>query len=162
MRWMRSVLPVLAAAALAACTGTAPAAGTAAGDTQTVPTGQPQGEFPASHHGMVEGVVTSRSGTPLDSITVVAWRLADGRGNVLQLRAETGRDGRFRLPVQAHVGPDPALQSRVVIRGFAYASRYPRGPGGAVALDSVTVPVTLVPMGQTAPVAQARITLPLP
>lgn len=158
---MNGVLPLLAAAVLAACGG-APAAGAAAGDTQTVPPGPPRSEFPASHHAMVEGVVTSRGGTPLDSVTVVAWRLADGRGSILQLRTETARDGRFRLPVQAHVGPDAALQSRVVIRGFAYASRYPRGPGGAVALDSVTVPVTLAPMGQAAPVAQARITLPLP
>lgn len=159
MRWSQGVLSLLAAA-LAGCTGTPPA-GTAAADTGTVPpAAQPQGEFPASHHAVVEGTVTSRGGTPLDSVTVVAWRV--DRGSVLQMREVTGRDGRFRLPVQASVGPEPAIRSRVVIRGFAYASRYPRGPNGSVALDSTTVDVTLVPMGQTPPVTQARITLPLP
>lgn len=159
MRWSQGVLALLAAA-LAGCTGTPPA-GTAAADTGTVPPAtQPQGEFPASHHAVVEGTVTSRSGAPLDSVTVVAWRVE--RGSVLQLREVTGRDGRFRLPVQASVGPEPAVRSRVVIRGFAYASRYPRGPNGSVALDSTTVEVTLVPMGQAAPVARANLTLPLP
>lgn len=157
MRWRMIVVQSMVVA-LAGCTGSAPDAA----DTQPVPTAEPRSEFPASHHALVEGVVTSRSGAPLDSVTVVAWRMADGRGSLLQLRAETDRDGRFRLPLQASVGPEPAIPSRVVIRGFAYASRYPRGPGGSVALDSVTVPITLVPMGQTASVAQASITLPLP
>jgi hypothetical protein len=161
MRWIRSVHSLLAAAALAGCTGAPPSAGTAAGDTQAVPPAPPASEFPASHHALVEGTVTSRGGAPLDSVTVVAWRM-EGNGSLLQLRTETDAAGRFRLPLQASVGLDPAVRSRVVIRGFAYASRYPRGPGGAVALDSVTVPVTLVPMGQAAPVAHARITLPLP
>lgn len=150
----------LLAATLAGCTGTPPA-GTASADTGTVPpAAQPQGEFPASHHAVVEGTVTSRGGTPLDSVTVVAWRV--DRGSVLQLREVTGRDGRFRLPVQASVGTDPSVRTRVVIRGFAYASRYPRGPGGSVALDSTMVDVTMVPMGQAAPVARASLTLPLP
>jgi hypothetical protein len=161
MRWRMGVVPLLAAA-LAGCTGAAPPADSRAGEAQTVPPGQPPSEFPASHHAMVEGVVTARGGEPLDSITVVAWRMADGRGSLLQLRAETGADGRFRLPLQANVGPDPAFATRVVIRGFAYAARYPRGAGGSVALDSVIIPVTLVPLGQPAPIAQARIILPLP
>lgn len=131
--------------------------------TTTPPATQQQGEFGSSHHALVDGVVVGRGGAPLDSVTVVAWRMAEGRGSVAQLRAVTGRDGRFRLQVQAHVGPEQTpVPARVVLRGFAYASRYPRGPEGRVALDSAVVPLTLVPMSQPAPVTQARITLPLP
>jgi hypothetical protein len=159
MRWM-SVLVVVV---LGGCTPAAPLATSGQGEQQVVPPGQPQSEFQASHHAVVSGTVTSRGGQPLDSVTVVAWRLADGRGSLLQLRATTDRDGRFRLPVQATVGPEPtAVRDRVVIRGFAYASRYPRGAGGSVAMDSTTVEVTLVPLAQSPAAAQARITLPLP
>lgn len=161
MRRMTGLLPLLAAAALAGCTGTPPPAAAGTGGTPAVPD-EPRGEFPASHHAAVEGVVTSRGGEPLDSVTVVAWRMAAGHGSLLQLRAVSDAAGRFRLPLQASVGPEPAMAARVVIRGFAYASRYPRGPQGSVALDSVTIPVTLVPVGQVAPVTQARLTLPLP
>lgn len=159
MRWMTGAL---AAAALAGCTPSSPPASAGEGAGQGGPPSQPQSEFQGSHHAVVEGVVTSRGGEPLDSVTVVAWRLASG-GMIAQATAVTDAAGRFRLPVEGTLGPDPApVPARVVLRGFAYASRYPRGPEGAVALDSVTVPVTLVPMGQAPPVAQARITLPLP
>jgi hypothetical protein len=156
-------MSVLVMAVLAGCTPAVPPATPGQGEQQGVPPGPPQGEFQASHHAVVDGRVTSRGGQPLDSVTVVAWRLADGRGSLLQLRTTTDRDGRFRLPVQATVGPEPtAVRDRVVIRGFAYASRYPRGAGGSVAMDSTMVDVTLVPMAQAPPAAQARITLPLP
>jgi hypothetical protein len=139
---------------LAACV-TAPPATTA--------DGSPPGEFAPTHHALVEGVVTSLAGQPLDSVTVVAWRLAEGQGSVAQERVVTDAAGRFRLPVRVTVGPQPAPQSaRAVIRGFAYASRYPRGPEGRVAMDSASVPITLVPLGQAPRSAEARITLPLP
>lgn len=147
---------------LVGCTAAPPPAGVDGGEQGTVPPPPPKSEFQASHHAMVEGVVTSRGGQPLDSVTVVAWRIAGDRGMLSNTQVATDAAGRFRLPVEAHVGPEPAFPSRLVIRAFGYASRYPRGPGGSAALDSVTVPVTLAPMGRPAPVAQARITLPLP
>lgn len=151
-----------AAMVLAACTAAPPPPSAGTGDP---PAPAPDGpaEFASTHHAVLEGVVTSRGGQPLDSITVVAWRIDGELGMLAQTRVATDAAGRFRLPLQATVGPQPAsLPTRVVVRGFAYASRYPRGPQGSVALDSAVVPITLVRMGQTAPVAQARITLPLP
>jgi hypothetical protein len=160
MRWMTGAL---ALAVLAGCTPSTPPASAGEGAAQEVPPSQPRSEFQASHHAVVEGVVTSRGGQPLDSVTLVAWRLAEGRGSLLQLRAVTDAGGRFRLPVEATVGPEPTpLPARVVIRAFAYASRYPRGPSGSVAMDSTIVPVTLVPRAQTPGVSEARLTLPLP
>ncbi|HEX6369996.1 MAG TPA: hypothetical protein VF006_13835 [Longimicrobium sp.] len=156
-RWMAVAM------ILAGCTAAPPPpAATGGGAAPPAPPPDPPAEFASTHHAVVEGVVASRGGQPLDSVTVVAWRMAGDRGMLEQTRVETDAGGRFRLPLQAHVGPEPAMQTRVVIRGFAYASRYPRGPGGSVALDSATIPVTLVPMGQAPPVANARITLPLP
>lgn len=152
-----------AAMILAACTAApSPPVAAGAGDPPAPPP-DPPAEFAPTHHALLEGVVTSRGGAPLDSVTVVAWRIDGELGMLAQTRVATDAAGRFRLPLQATVGPQPAsLATRVVVRGFAYASRYPRGPQGSVALDSVTIPVTLVRMGQAAPVAQARITLPLP
>lgn len=160
-------LPAALAAAVAWACAPAPQtaapgadSGTVAGTTTPPPQ---QGEFRSSHHALVSGVVVGRGGTPLDSVTVVAWRMAEGPGSVAQLRTVTDREGRFTLQVQAHVGPQAApVPARVVLRGFAYASRYPRGPEGRVALDSAIVPLTLAPTSQPAPVAQARITLPVP
>jgi hypothetical protein len=154
MRWM---MGTTVAAALAACAPAAPPA-----DEPDVPPAQPQGEFQPSHHAVVQGVVTGRQGQPLDSVTVVAWRLARG-AMVVQTRAVTDAQGRFTLPLLGTVGPLPTpVPERAVLRGFAYASRYPRGPQGSVALDSTIVDVTLVPVAQAAPVVHARITLPLP
>lgn len=158
----RLIPAVLAMVALAGCTPAAPPA--SAGDGPSQPPSPPvQSEFGASHHAALEGVVTGRGGEPLDSVTVVAWRVAEGGGSLAQTRTVTDARGRFRLPLQLTLGPEPRqVRARVVVRGFGYASRYPRGPGGSVALDSTTVAVTLVPVGTTPPVAQARITLPLP
>lgn len=139
-----------------------PATGGGGAAQPPVPTTQPQSEFQPSHHALLQGVVTGRAGQALDSVTVVAWRLAEGDGSLAQTRVETDAAGRFRLPLQATIGPGPAVQARVVVRGFAYASRYPRGPGGSAAMDSVSVPVTLVPRAQAPPAVQTRITLPLP
>lgn len=167
---MRSIgygRPLLAALAMMMGCAPAPQAGapsaqSAGGADGSPPTVQ-QGEFGASHHADVEGVVVGRGGAPLDSVTVVAWRVAQGPGTVAQLRTVTDAAGRFRLPVRARVGPEQTrVAARVVVRGMAYASRYPRGAEGRVALDSAVVPVTLVPLSQAAPVAQARITMPLP
>lgn len=139
-----------------------PANGGATGAAGTPQAAQPQAEFQPSHHALLEGVVTSRSGAPLDSISVVAWRLAEGDGSLAQTGVETDASGRFHLPLQATIGPGSAVPARVVVRGFAWASRYPRGPQGSVAMDSVSVPVTLVPRAQAPPVVRTRITLPLP
>lgn len=159
MRWTS----VLAAAVMAGCTATPPRTAAADSGRQSEPPATQPSEFQPSHHALIEGVVTSRDGQALESVTVVAWRLVGGRGSVLQLRAATDGAGRFHLPVQATVGPEPtAVPAEVVIRGFAYASQYPRGPNGSVAMDSVTVPVTLVPLAQAPAAVQARITLPLP
>jgi len=155
---------LLAGVALAGCTAAQPspdAGGGARGEPPVTPSG-PRSEFGASHHAVVEGVVTGRGGQPLDSVTVVAWRLAGGF-MLAQRNVVTDAQGRFRLPLDATVGPESTpVTDRAVIRGFAWASRYPRGPGGSAALDSAIVSVTLVPMAQTPPVVQARITLPLP
>jgi hypothetical protein len=162
---MRSILlrPLMGGLVLAACTAAPPPSSAGDGGQQTMPPPAAQPEFQASHHALVEGVVTSRGGQPLDSVTVVAWRLVGSQGSVAQERVVTDASGRFRLPVRATIGPQPAsLPARVVVRGFAYASRYPRGPQGAVALDSATVSVTLGPLSQAPHTAQARITLPLP
>ena len=163
MRGTAHALPrwIAAAIFLAACTAAPPPVPAAHTQDPPVPP-DPPAEFGATHHALLEGTVASRDGRPLDSVTVVAWRVEGDVGMLAQTQAETDAGGRFRLPLEAHVGPGPAVQSRVVVRGIAYASRYPRGPGGGAALDSVTVPVTLVPRGQAAPLAQARITLPLP
>jgi hypothetical protein len=158
MRITRIGVP-LAALVVAGCTPTPPPAD---GGGETPPSQQPRSEFGASHHAIVEGVVTGRGGQPLDSITVVAWRLTGGV-MLAQSNAVTDAQGRFRLGLYATVGPQPTPHTdRAVIRGFAWASRYPRGAEGRVALDSTTVNVTLVPTSQPPPVVQARITLPLP
>lgn len=164
MRGTAHALPrwIAAAMILAACTAAPPTPAAARAQDPPPPPPDPPSEFGSTHHALLEGVVTSRGGQPLDSVTVVAWRIAGDRGMLSNTQVATDAAGRFRLPVEAHVGPEPAFASRLVIRAFGYASRYPRGPGGSAALDSVTVPVTLAPMGQPAPVAQARITLPLP
>jgi hypothetical protein len=167
---MRSIgfgRPLLAALAMMMGCAPAPQAappGThAGGGAEGSPPAVQQSEFGASHHASVEGVVVGRGGAPLDSVTVVAWRVAQGPGTVAQLRTVTDAAGRFRLPVRAQVGPQQTrVSARVVVRGMAYASRYPRGAEGRVALDSAVVPVTLAPLSQAAPVARARITLPLP
>jgi hypothetical protein len=158
MRITRIGVP-LAALVVAGCTPTPPPAD---GGGETPLPQQPQSEFGASHHAVVEGVVTGRGGQPLDSISVVAWRLTGGV-MLAQSSAVTDAQGRFRLGLYATVGPEPTpVADRAVIRGFAWASHYPRGPEGRVALDSTIVSVTLVPMAQTPRVVQARITLPLP
>lgn len=116
----------------------------------------------ATHFAFLEGSVTSRSGQPLDSVTVVAWRLAEGDGALVQARVTTDAAGRFQLPLMAAAGTQPAIQGRVVVRGFAEASHHPR-VRGRVATDSVSVPVLLAPRGQgPAPSVQASLTLPLP
>jgi len=167
---MRSIgfgRPLLAALAMMMGCAPAPRSGApgaqAGGGGEMTPPAVRQGEFGASHHALVEGVAVGRGGAPLDSVTVVAWRMAQGPGTVAQLRTVTDAAGRFRLMVRAQVGPEQTpVSARVVVRGMAYASRYPRGAEGRVALDSAVVPVTLVPLSQAAPVAQARITMPLP
>lgn len=152
----------LIAAACTAAPAPPPGGGGGGAGEPPLPAAQRQAEFRPSHHAVLEGTVTTRGGRPLDSVTVVAWRMAEGNGSLAQTRVETDAAGRFRLPLQATVGPGPAVRGRVVVRGFAYASRYPRGEGGSVAMDSVSVLVTLVPRAQPPPSVQARITLPLP
>lgn len=149
---------------LAGCTSAPPPPAPAGREPVPVPPIEPrQPEFGASHHAVVEGVVTSRGGQPLDSVEVVAWRLTRPSGLLAQDRVVTDPAGRFRLPVRATVGPQPtSVQDQVVVRAFAYASRYPRGEQGRVALDSATVAVTLVPLSQAPTVVRTRITLPLP
>lgn len=150
--------------ALAGCTGAPPPPAPGGREPAPVPPMERrEREFGASHHAVVEGVVTSRGGQPLDSVEVVAWRLTGPSGMLAQERVITDPAGRFRLPVRATVGPQPAsVPDQVVVRAFAYASRYPRGEQGRVALDSATVAVTLVPLAQAPPVVRTRITLPLP
>ena len=161
MRWTNVTL---VAVALAGCTPVPPPV-PPEGDIESgreMPRAEPASEFQPSHHAVVQGVVTGRQGQPLDSVTVVAWRLAGG-AMVAQTRAVTDAQGRFTLPLLGTVGPEPTpVAERAVIRGFAYASLYPRGPEGSAALDSTIVEVTLVPVAQEPPVVQARITLPLP
>jgi hypothetical protein len=144
---------------LAACAG--PRGPADAGPPPPPPDGP--AEFGATHHAVVTGTVTAPTGTPLDSVMVMAWRLEGGHGTAANTRVATDPEGRFRLPVSVHAGPGPAFEARVVVRAYGYAARYPRGPGGSVALDSTVVGVALAPLAQAAPVAAgARIVLALP
>jgi hypothetical protein len=152
---------------LAACAALCVGAGCAGGgppaaDAEAPPSGATS-TYGITHHGLISGIVTDAGGTPLDSIEVVTWRLADpGGGSLPNHYRLTDLVGAATLPVEltAPSGTTPeTLVVRVVVRGYAFSARY--NCGGEPLVDSTVVPVRVGPDPEVTAAAPFRLVLPV-
>ena len=121
-------------------------------------------EFGTYGAARIEGIVLSKSASPLDSV-VVAVRVLGPSSDFSTLSSTTGADGRFRVELRrikaatgAYVQADTQT---VLVYGAALKLKY-RGNDGSLPSDSVRVTIRVAPEGATTAATSVELHMPVP